>query len=164
MSNYSSIITHHNKTPQFYDEVKLLLPLNLNEKHHILFKFYHISCTNAKQTLDANLIIDPDLNCEHSNQNNSISSSQNPGNNTSKNIETLIGFSWLPVFKNGRLLNGEKNLPIAQTLPNNYLSFEQIGLGQSVGPSDIKWVDNMKPLFKVNLLANSTVHTIVRCI
>lgn len=81
--------------------------------------------------------------------------------NTGKNIENLIGYAWLPIFKNGRLLNGEKVLPIAQNLPNNYLSFEQIGLGQSIGPSDIKWVENMKPLFKVNLVANSTVHIIV---
>lgn len=142
---YKTIVTHHNKNPQFYDEIKLLLPLNLHEKHHILFKFYHISCNNAKSV--------------HEDFDTSLSESNI--NLNGKNVESLIGFSWLPVFKNGKLFNGEKSLPIAQNLPNNYLSFEQIGLGQSIGPSDIKWIDNMKLLFKINLIANSTVHTTV---
>ncbi|CAF0807517.1 unnamed protein product, partial [Brachionus calyciflorus] len=147
-SCYGTIVTHHNKTPQFYDEIKILLPLNLHEKHHILFKFYHISCTNAKSIQDD---LDQSVNMSES----SISIQ-----NTTKSFESLIGYSWLPIFKNGKLLNGDKTLPIAQNLPNNYLAFEQIGLGQSIGPSDIKWIDNMKLLFKVNLVANSTVHTI----
>jgi len=36
-------ITYHNKTPDFYEEVKVKLPPNLDEKHHLLFTFYHIS-------------------------------------------------------------------------------------------------------------------------
>jgi hypothetical protein len=47
-SSYTTSVTYHSKTPQFYDEVKILLPLNLTEKHHVLFKFYHVSCANAK--------------------------------------------------------------------------------------------------------------------
>lgn len=150
VSNYNSIVTHHNKTPLFYDEIKILLPLNLHEKHHLLFKFYHISCTNAKSIQE----IENEQNSQF------ISDSSNSIQNL-KSVENLIGYSWLPIFKNGRLFNGEKGLPISQNLPNNYLSFEQIGLGQSVGPPDIKWIDNMKILFKLNLVANSTVHTIV---
>ncbi|RNA16406.1 dedicator of cytokinesis 9-like, partial [Brachionus plicatilis] len=144
VSCYKTIVTHHNKTPQFYDEIKILLPLNLHEKHHILFKFYHISCNNAKTIQEE---------CD-------TSLSESITNISGKNVESLIGFSWLPVFKNGKLFDGEKSMPIAQNLPNEYLSFEQIGLGQSIGPSDIKWIDNMKLLFKINLLANTTVHTI----
>ena len=49
---------------------------------------------------------------------------------SNKNIETLIGFAWIPLFKNGKLFSGEKVLPIAQNLPNNYLSYEQVGFGQ----------------------------------
>ncbi|KAF7669881.1 hypothetical protein LDENG_00100590 [Lucifuga dentata] len=37
-------ITYHNKSPDFYEEVKLALPARLTERHHILFTFYHISC------------------------------------------------------------------------------------------------------------------------
>ena len=80
---------------------------------------------------------------------------------SNKNIESLIGFAWLPILKNGKeLFSGEKTLPIAQNLPNNYLSSEQVGFGQSIGP-EVKWVDNMKPLFKIQLVPVSTVHTSV---
>uniref|UniRef100_A0A8C3JT96 Dedicator of cytokinesis 8 n=1 Tax=Calidris pygmaea TaxID=425635 RepID=A0A8C3JT96_9CHAR len=37
-------ITYHNKSPDFYEEVKIKLPAKLTEKHHLLFTFYHISC------------------------------------------------------------------------------------------------------------------------
>lgn len=168
VSSYSTSITHHNKNPQFYDEIKILLPLNLTEKHHLLFKFYHVSCTNAKSRSSINQPIsdfdseshNASLPSTSSNLTSNLNiSSFSTSNIQQKHIENLIGYSWLPVFKNGRVLNGEKSLPIAQTLSNNYLSFEQIGLGQSIGPNDIKWVDNMKPLFKVNCICNSTVHT-----
>lgn len=143
-TNHQTQITHHNKTPQFYDEIKILLPLNLNEKHHLLFKFYHVSCSNAKS-------ITAIKSDELTITNESI--------NYSKSVETLIGYAWLPLFKNGRLINGEKQLPVAQTITSSYLTFEQTGFGQSVGPSDIKWIDGMKPLFKVNLIPLSTIHT-----
>nr|XP_019958252.1 PREDICTED: dedicator of cytokinesis protein 8 [Paralichthys olivaceus] len=37
-------ITYHNKSPDFYEEVKLVLPARLTQRHHLLFTFYHISC------------------------------------------------------------------------------------------------------------------------
>uniref|UniRef100_A0A8C5CC66 Dedicator of cytokinesis 8 n=1 Tax=Gadus morhua TaxID=8049 RepID=A0A8C5CC66_GADMO len=37
-------VTYHNKSPDFYEEVKLALPAQLTERHHLLFTFYHISC------------------------------------------------------------------------------------------------------------------------
>uniref|UniRef100_A0A8B9K1N1 Dedicator of cytokinesis 8 n=1 Tax=Astyanax mexicanus TaxID=7994 RepID=A0A8B9K1N1_ASTMX len=37
-------ITYHNRSPDFYEEVKIRLPARLTEKHHLLFSFYHISC------------------------------------------------------------------------------------------------------------------------
>ncbi|XP_041104640.1 dedicator of cytokinesis protein 8-like isoform X1 [Polyodon spathula] len=37
-------ITYHNKSPDFYEEVKIKLPAKLTERHHLLFTFYHISC------------------------------------------------------------------------------------------------------------------------
>jgi hypothetical protein len=163
VSSYSTIVTYHNKTPQFYDEIKVLLPLNLSEKHHLLFKFYHISCSNAKMQSNSNTHPSDETISDLNNPSGVSFSSTNQANtsNSQKLVETLIGYSWLPVFKSGRLINGEKHLPVAQTLSNNYLAFEQIGLGQSVGPNDIKWVENMKPLFKLSVVAHSTVHTIV---
>uniref|UniRef100_A0A8C1D0V5 Dedicator of cytokinesis 8 n=1 Tax=Cyprinus carpio carpio TaxID=630221 RepID=A0A8C1D0V5_CYPCA len=37
-------VTYHNRSPDFYDEIKIQLPARLTEKHHLLFTFYHISC------------------------------------------------------------------------------------------------------------------------
>ncbi len=40
-----SAISKHNLCPDFYEEIKINLPLNLlNEKLHLLFTFEHISC------------------------------------------------------------------------------------------------------------------------
>uniref|UniRef100_A0A8C7VMT0 Dedicator of cytokinesis 8 n=1 Tax=Oncorhynchus mykiss TaxID=8022 RepID=A0A8C7VMT0_ONCMY len=50
-------VTYHNKSPDFYEEVKMALPARLTERHHLLFTFYHISCqqkqnqTGASETL-----------------------------------------------------------------------------------------------------------------
>uniref|UniRef100_A0A0N5ALW0 Dedicator of cytokinesis protein 6 n=1 Tax=Syphacia muris TaxID=451379 RepID=A0A0N5ALW0_9BILA len=37
-------ISYHNKSPSFYDEIKICIPVDLNDDHHLLFTFYHISC------------------------------------------------------------------------------------------------------------------------
>ncbi|XP_053727875.1 dedicator of cytokinesis protein 8 isoform X1 [Synchiropus splendidus] len=37
-------VTYHNKSPDFYEEVKMVLPARLTERHHLLFTIYHISC------------------------------------------------------------------------------------------------------------------------
>ncbi|XP_028910927.1 dedicator of cytokinesis protein 8 isoform X3 [Ornithorhynchus anatinus] len=37
-------VTYHNKSPDFYEEVKIKLPAKLTVNHHLLFTFYHISC------------------------------------------------------------------------------------------------------------------------
>uniref|UniRef100_A0A7M5X2J4 Dedicator of cytokinesis protein 7 n=2 Tax=Clytia hemisphaerica TaxID=252671 RepID=A0A7M5X2J4_9CNID len=36
-------VVYHNKTPYFYEEVKVKLPAQLGEQHHFLFTFYHVS-------------------------------------------------------------------------------------------------------------------------
>lgn len=41
-------VTYHSKNPQFYDEIKIKLPVPLTSKHHILFSFYHVSCKQSK--------------------------------------------------------------------------------------------------------------------
>ena len=32
------------RSPDFYDEIKIKLPANLKDCHHLLFTFYHVSC------------------------------------------------------------------------------------------------------------------------
>lgn len=36
-------VVYHNKTPYFYEEVKVKLPPHLGEQHHFFFTFYHVS-------------------------------------------------------------------------------------------------------------------------
>uniref|UniRef100_A0A8C2CN86 Dedicator of cytokinesis 9b n=1 Tax=Cyprinus carpio TaxID=7962 RepID=A0A8C2CN86_CYPCA len=43
---YAAVL-HHQQNPEFYDEIKIELPTQLNEKHHLLFTFYHISCDSS---------------------------------------------------------------------------------------------------------------------
>ncbi|XP_059184263.1 dedicator of cytokinesis protein 9-like isoform X2 [Centropristis striata] len=43
-------VLHHQQNPEFYDEIKMELPTQLHEKHHLLFSFYHVSCdSNSKK-------------------------------------------------------------------------------------------------------------------
>uniref|UniRef100_A0A0K0EPK7 C2 DOCK-type domain-containing protein n=1 Tax=Strongyloides stercoralis TaxID=6248 RepID=A0A0K0EPK7_STRER len=48
---YTSV-SYHNKTPQFGDEIKANIPIDLNDGHHILFTFYHISCKLTTKASD----------------------------------------------------------------------------------------------------------------
>jgi hypothetical protein len=61
--------------------VKIALPIQLHEKHHILFRFYHVSCEGSKS-------------------NRSSASSMKKRDN----IETPVGFAWLPLLSQGRLV------------------------------------------------------------
>ncbi|XP_062853748.1 dedicator of cytokinesis protein 9 [Trichomycterus rosablanca] len=45
-------VLHHQQNPEFYDEIKIELPTQLHEKHHLLFNFYHISCDNSAKKRD----------------------------------------------------------------------------------------------------------------
>lgn len=37
-------VSYHQRCPSFYDEIKIRLPADLDDRHHLLFTFYHISC------------------------------------------------------------------------------------------------------------------------
>uniref|UniRef100_A0A4W6CA93 Dedicator of cytokinesis 8 n=1 Tax=Lates calcarifer TaxID=8187 RepID=A0A4W6CA93_LATCA len=114
-------VTYHNKSPDFYEEVKLALPARLTERHHLLFTFYHISCQQKQ--------------------------------NQSGNCETLIGYSWLPVWNNDRLQTGQFCLPIVlERLPVNYSLHSP-----EVPP--VKWMESHKGLFNLEIQAVSSVHT-----
>lgn len=38
------------RSPEFYEEVKMKIPANLTDNHHLLFTFYHISCQPKQNT------------------------------------------------------------------------------------------------------------------
>jgi len=37
-------VSYHQRCPSFYDEIKIKLPADLDDRHHLLFTFYHVSC------------------------------------------------------------------------------------------------------------------------
>uniref|UniRef100_A0A8C4IUJ7 Dedicator of cytokinesis 11 n=1 Tax=Dicentrarchus labrax TaxID=13489 RepID=A0A8C4IUJ7_DICLA len=123
-STYAAVL-HHNQSPEFYDEVKIELPVHMHEKHHILFTFYHISCESSSKA----------------------SSKKREG------VVSLVGYSWMPLLKDGRMQSVEVQLPVAATLPPGYLSQDTRKV-----QSYIKWVENAKTLFKVKTHVASTIY------
>ncbi|XP_034142820.1 dedicator of cytokinesis protein 9 isoform X11 [Esox lucius] len=121
-------VLHHQHSPEFYDEFKMELPTQLNEKHHLLFTFYHISC---------------DSNSKASTKKRDM-------------VETQVGYAWLPLLKDGRVIMNESHIPVAANLAAGYLSCQE---GVSKQHPEIKWVDGGKPLFKVSTHLVSTVYS-----
>ncbi|XP_025064396.1 dedicator of cytokinesis protein 9 isoform X2 [Alligator sinensis] len=123
-------VLHHHQNPEFYDEIKIELPTQLHEKHHLLFTFYHVSCDNSSK-----------------------------GSTKKRDVvETQVGYSWLPLLKDGRVVTNEQNIPVSANLPSGYLSYQDVGIGKHSGP-EIKWVDGGKPLLKICTHLVSTVYT-----
>nr|XP_020471945.1 dedicator of cytokinesis protein 11-like isoform X3 [Monopterus albus]XP_020471947.1 dedicator of cytokinesis protein 11-like isoform X3 [Monopterus albus] len=119
-STYAAVL-HHNQSPEFYDEVKIELPVHVHEKHHIFFTFYHISCE--------------------------------PSSKKREGVESLVGYSWMPLLKDGRMQSVELQLPVAASLPAGYLCQDT-----RKSQPDIKWVENAKALFKVRTHVASTIY------
>ncbi|XP_071072202.1 dedicator of cytokinesis protein 10 isoform X11 [Dasypus novemcinctus] len=126
---YTAVL-HHSQNPDFSDEVKIELPTQLHEKHHILFSFYHVTCDiNAKANAKKK-----------------------------EALESSVGYAWLPLMRHEQIASQEYNIPIVTSLPPNYLSVQDSASGKH-GGSDIKWVDGGKPLFRVSTFVVSTVNT-----
>ncbi|XP_050820835.1 dedicator of cytokinesis protein 11 isoform X2 [Gopherus flavomarginatus] len=128
-ANACAIVLHHNQSPEFYDEIKIELPIHLHQKHHLLFTFYHVSCEiNTKASVKKQ-----------------------------DSIETPVGFAWLPLLKDGRIITFEQHLPVSANLPPGYLNpGDTESRRQSI---DIKWVDGAKPLLKIKIHLESTIYT-----
>ncbi|XP_057641883.1 dedicator of cytokinesis protein 9 isoform X7 [Chionomys nivalis] len=123
-------VLHHQQNPEFYDEIKIELPTQLHEKHHLLFTFFHVSCDNSTK-----------------------------GSTKKKDaVETQVGYSWLPLLKDGRVVTSEQHIPVSANLPSGYLGYQELGMGRHYGP-EIKWVEGGKPLLKVSTHLVSTVYT-----
>uniref|UniRef100_A0A673Y7G2 Dedicator of cytokinesis 10 n=1 Tax=Salmo trutta TaxID=8032 RepID=A0A673Y7G2_SALTR len=126
-----SIVLHHSQNPDFYDEVKIELPTQLHEKHHLLFSFYHVTC---------------DINAKTNSKKKEA-------------LETPVGYSWLPLLREGRLASQEFNIPVSCSLPPGYLLVKEPG--STKNGSDLKWVDGGKPIFKVS--TNVLDHLVGMC-
>uniref|UniRef100_A0A3B3TSH5 Dedicator of cytokinesis 9 n=1 Tax=Poecilia latipinna TaxID=48699 RepID=A0A3B3TSH5_9TELE len=127
--NAFTSVLHHQHNPEFYDEFKIELPTQLHEKHHLLFTFYHVSC---------------DSNSKASTKKRDV-------------VETQVGYAWLPLLKDGRVIMNEHHIPVAANLPAGYLSCQE-GASKHLSP-EVKWVDGGKHLFKVSTHLVSTVYT-----
>uniref|UniRef100_UPI00398E44B7 dedicator of cytokinesis protein 7-like n=1 Tax=Pristiophorus japonicus TaxID=55135 RepID=UPI00398E44B7 len=67
--------------------------------------------------------------------------------------EVPVGYSWLSILDNGHLRSGTFELPVClDKLPFLYSV-------SSTSLSGLKWLDNRKPVFKLELRPVSTVHT-----
>ncbi|CAL8331861.1 unnamed protein product [Boreogadus saida] len=68
-----------------------------------------------------------------------------------------VGYSWLPLLREGRLASQEFSVPVSCSLPPGYLALREPN--STKNSSDVKWVDGGKPIFKVSTNVLSTVYT-----
>uniref|UniRef100_A0A673HXT0 Dedicator of cytokinesis protein 9-like n=1 Tax=Sinocyclocheilus rhinocerous TaxID=307959 RepID=A0A673HXT0_9TELE len=123
-------VLHHQQNPEFYEEFKIELPAQLTDRHHLLFTLYHISCdSNSKASTKRR-----------------------------EQLETQVGYAWLPLLKDGRVIMNEQQVAVAANLPSGYLSFQDNSSKQHTG-QEVKWVDSGRPLLKVSTQLVSTVYT-----
>ncbi|KAF4109275.1 hypothetical protein G5714_010348 [Onychostoma macrolepis] len=123
-------VLHHQQNPEFYEEFKIELPAQLTDRHHLLFTLYHISCdSNSKASTKRR-----------------------------DQVETQVGYAWLPLLKDGRVIMNEQQVAVAANLPSGYLSYQDSSSKQHTG-QEVKWVDSGRPLLKVTTQLVSTVYT-----
>ncbi|XP_069498129.1 dedicator of cytokinesis protein 7 isoform X12 [Ambystoma mexicanum] len=70
-------------------------------------------------------------------------------------LETPVGYTWIPMLQNGRLKTGPFCLPVSLEKPPQAYSV----LSPEVPLPGMKWVDNHKGVFSVEVVASSSVHT-----
>ncbi|XP_050675433.1 dedicator of cytokinesis protein 9-like [Leptidea sinapis] len=75
------------------------------------------------------------------------------------NIETCIGYAWVPLLRNEKFVEEYVSLPIATHLPSGYLSIQPLGLGKGNAGPDIVWVEGEKQLLRCHIVLDSTVDT-----
>ncbi|XP_044134776.1 dedicator of cytokinesis protein 6 isoform X6 [Bufo gargarizans] len=75
--------------------------------------------------------------------------------NQTTSLETPAGYTWIPLMQHGRLRTGSFSLPVSVEKPPPSYSV----LTPDVQLPGMKWVDNHKPVFTVDLVAASSVHT-----
>uniref|UniRef100_A0A8C8DYK1 Dedicator of cytokinesis 6 n=1 Tax=Oryzias sinensis TaxID=183150 RepID=A0A8C8DYK1_9TELE len=72
-------------------------------------------------------------------------------------LETPVGYTWIPLMQHGRLRTGSFSLPVSVEKPPPSYS---LGIySWQVQLPGMKWVDNHKGVFNVEVIAASSVHT-----
>ncbi|CAD5231301.1 unnamed protein product [Bursaphelenchus okinawaensis] len=126
-------VLYHEQNPNWDNEIKVELPVDLNENDHLLFEFSHISLSVAQkvagETMEQKVgvawlsLVKPD--------------------------KSLVMKSDLEEFE----------LPVAVSVPQNYYVQENGSPNRKASDATIKYVDNGKPLFKVKLRLRSTLYS-----
>jgi len=88
LTSWTTTVDLGEKAPMFFDEIKLALPLNLAETHHLYFQAYSI---NHKIV--------------------------NPKKKTDTEVEKLIGVAWMPLFKDNKFVSDATFTLPFQVLP-----------------------------------------------
>ncbi|KAF3835378.1 hypothetical protein F7725_027936 [Dissostichus mawsoni] len=70
-------------------------------------------------------------------------------------LETPVGYTWIPMLQNGRLRTGHFCLPVSLEKPPQSYSV----LSPDVALPGMKWVDNHRGVFNVEVVSVSTIHT-----
>ncbi|KAG7311829.1 hypothetical protein JYU34_002912 [Plutella xylostella] len=71
-----------------------------------------------------------------------------------KDLTTVLGYSWIPLCRNGKLTCGEFSLPVLLEPPPRHYSY----ISPDVQLPGTRWLDNHKPVLLVTLHPLSTVH------
>lgn len=107
-------------------QFKIELPTQLHEKHHLLFTFYHVSCdSNSKASTKKREQVEmqgkaPWLKITLSAQICKALIWWRP------TLSLLsVGYAWLPLLKDGRVIMNESQIPVAANLPAGYLSCQE---------------------------------------
>ena len=122
-------VSYHSPKTNFYDEIKISLPVQPTTRHHLLFTFSHVSVDSQKKDKNTETVIGYSF------------------------IPLLLeqgrmeGEFDLPVIQP----NSSAEFP----LPPNYLRLGVPGAGDRSGA---KFVDGGKPVFKLKLVCNSSVY------
>ncbi|KAF4026696.1 hypothetical protein G4228_018913 [Cervus hanglu yarkandensis] len=122
-TNAYAVVSHHNQNPEFYDEIKIELPIHLHQKHHLLFTFYHVSCEiNTKGTTKKQ-----------------------------DTVETPVGFAWVPLLKDGRIITLEQQLPVSANLPPGYLNLNDAESRRCLHAMEIQVMIQFLPVILMQL-------------
>uniref|UniRef100_A0A1I7SEQ5 DOCKER domain-containing protein n=1 Tax=Bursaphelenchus xylophilus TaxID=6326 RepID=A0A1I7SEQ5_BURXY len=125
-------VQYHDANPSFFNEIRVELPVDLEEDDHLIFEFSHISLTAAQKSGDETV-----------------------------NQKAGIAWLQLVKPDKSLVLNNdvdEFELPVATNLPTDYFKLDQHSTpSRKSSDGSIKWVEGGKPLFKVKLRLHSTL-------
>jgi hypothetical protein len=106
LDTQNSTLQYHEANPTFCDEIKMQLPLDLNEGDHLLFSFVHVSLSNAQKV------------------------------QSNEPVEQNVGYSWVPLISDSSLTLEndvqEYELPLASVLTPDYFTHDPTGIHRKV--------------------------------